>query len=95
MWERDRELAWRVRDIIAVIADDIDAVTYEVEDGVVYIEGVVSDDRERWAICRAVRRLAGMSHVVICLSTERVLPGNPEQNVPLPSQVLMGYHSLS
>lgn len=95
MWDRDKELACRVRDIIVVIIDDIDAVTSDVEDGVVYIEGVVSTDEQRHAICRAVHQLDGLCHVITCLATERILPSDPKRATSFPPQVLMHYHSLS
>jgi osmotically-inducible protein OsmY len=94
---QDVELARRVRDIIAVAADDIDAVMADVEDGVVYIEGVVSGDEQRRAICNAVRQLDGVNNIVECLATEHVLPPSAAQHKDLlyPAQVLMHYHSLS
>ena len=61
--DQDVELARRVRDILAVATDDIDADTSEVEDGVVYIEGVVPSEQHRRAISGAVRELDGVSKV--------------------------------
>lgn len=74
MERRDLELEWRVRDVIAVVTDDIDAVRYEVEDGIAYIEGVVPSDRERRQIIDAAKRIDGLEQVVTCLSTEHVMP---------------------
>lgn len=96
MQRQDEELAHRVRDIIAVVTDDIDAVTCEVEEGVAYIEGVVSDERERRAISSAVRQLDGLAQVITCLATERVLPrAEHEESALYPAPVLMHYYSLS
>lgn len=97
MGHQDVELTRRVRDIIAVAADDIDAVMADVEDGVVYIEGVVSGDEQRRTICNAVRHLDGVNHVVECLATEHVLPTSAAQHKDLlyPTQVLMHDHYLS
>jgi osmotically-inducible protein OsmY len=94
---QDVELARRVRDIIAVAAEDIDAVTADVEDGIVYIEGVVSGDEQRRAICSAVRHLDGVNNIVECLATEHVLPASAAQQKDqlYPAQVLMHYHYLS
>ena len=94
---QDVELARRVRDILAVATDDIDAVTSEVEDGVVYIEGVVPSEQHRRAISGAVRELDGVSQVITCLATEHVLPNATEkESTPLyPAPVYMHYYSLS
>jgi len=97
MSDSDVELCRRVRDIVAVIADDIDAVNYEVEDGIVYIEGVVPSDEHRRAISNAVTNLDGVEHVVECLSTEHVMPTVPkeERTTLVPPPVYMHYYSLS
>jgi osmotically-inducible protein OsmY len=96
MYDRDVELTRRIRDIVAVVTEDMDAVTWEVEDGVAYVEGVVGSEDERRALCRAVRQLDGLSHVVTCLATERVMPSQPDSTTALyPPTVMMHYHSLS
>ena len=96
MNDRDVELTRRIRDIVAVVTDDIDAVTWEVEDGVAYIEGVVASEEERRTLCGAVRQLDGLSHVVTCLATERVMPPFTDSSpAPYPPTVMMHYHSLS
>jgi osmotically-inducible protein OsmY len=97
MSDKDEVLARRVRDIVAVVADDIDAVNYDVEDGIVYIEGVVPSEEQRRAIATAVTNLEGVDHLVTCLSTEHIFaPVVEEEDVVLvPPQVYMHYHSLS
>ena len=96
MDDSNKELAQRVRDIIAVVTDDIDGVMFEVEDGVAYIEGVVPSDQERKAISSAVRQLDGLTHVITCLATEKVIPPPENSSVaPYPTPVLMHHHSLS
>jgi osmotically-inducible protein OsmY len=97
MRDNDVDLCRRVRDIVAVIADDIDAVSYEVEDGIVYIEGVVSSDEQRHAISSAVTHLPGVEDIIECLATEHVMPValNEEQSALVPPQVYMHYFSLS
>lgn len=97
MERHDEELQRRVRDVIAVVTEDLDAVTFEVEDGVAYIEGVVPSDRERRQISRAVSRIDGLSQVFMCLSTERILPAPTQHSrTQLKSTpVLMHYPSLS
>lgn len=95
--DQDVDLARRVRDILAVATDDIDAVTSEVEDGVVYIEGVVPSEQHRRAISDAVRELDGVSRVITCLATEHIMPNAAEkESAPLyPAPVYMHYYSLS
>src|SRR5437879_2138963 len=66
MEQQDREVARRIRDIIAVASDDIDAISVAVEDGVAYIEGVVSGESERRAILSAVRNVEGLDRVITC-----------------------------
>jgi osmotically-inducible protein OsmY len=97
MSNRDQDLVRRVRDIVAVVADDIDAVSYDVEDGVVYIEGVVPTDEQRRAISVAVTHLDGVEQLVTCLATEHVLPApaESERDVLVPPSVYMHYYSLS
>lgn len=93
----DRELERRVRDVVAVVTEDIDAVTCEVEDGVAYIEGVVPSERERRLISRAVSRIEGLTQVITCLSTERVMPSPCQQATTrfLPRTIFMQNPSLS
>ena len=86
-----------IRDIIAVAADDLDAITFTVEDGVAYLEGVVPDEQKREVILKAVNRLPGVDRVIPCLATEHVLPRPIEESKlsPLPTPVLMHFYSLS
>ena len=95
MAEHDVELARRVRDIVAVVADDLDDVTFDVEDGVVYIEGVVPTEEQRRAITNAVSHLDGLDRVVTCLATEHVLPAPTDvsPNTLYPMQLYMHYYS--
>ena len=94
----DIELAKRIRDVIAVTTDDLDSVSFAVEDGVAYIEGVVPNEEQRRAVVRAVRNVKGLARVIVCLATEHVLPQqhrHAARLVPVPASVLMHYHSLS
>jgi len=93
----DDSLAWRIRDIVAVVSKDIDSVRFEVEDGVAYIEGVVSSGEEARAITKAVSKLRGLTHVVSCLSTEKVMPSQGPEIVAeaFPAPVVMHFYSLS
>lgn len=95
MIDHDAELARRVRDIVAVVAADIDDVSFDVEDGVVYIEGVVSSDEQRRAITSAVSHLEGLDRVVTCLATEHVLPVSVDSGASTlyPAPVYMHYYS--
>lgn len=93
MMNQDVELARRVRDVVAVVTDDMDSVSFDVEDGVAYIEGVVPSDERRRAITNAVAHVSGLDRVVMCLATEHVLPNGTEREAsPLyPPQVFMHY----
>lgn len=95
MEERDHDLKQKVRGIIAVVTPDIDAVMCDVEDGIAYIEGVVPTDLQRKQISAAVCRLQGLTHVIICLSTERIIKSTGEHSRPLAAAPVMRYHSLS
>jgi predicted neutral ceramidase superfamily lipid hydrolase len=97
MEEVDRRLESKVRDIVAVATDDIDAVTVAVEDRVAYIEGVVGDEGKRRAIANTVRNVRGLRRVITCLVTEHVLPLNAVagKRMDVPPPVLMHFHSLS
>jgi len=86
----------RLRDIVAVTVDDLDAVSASVEDGVAYLEGVVPYEEQRRSLVRLAERTDGISTVIACLSTERVPThatrfSNPPE---VPAAVLMHYHSL-
>jgi hypothetical protein len=93
----DAALMRRIRDIVAVVTKDIDAVRVEVEDGVAYIEGVVASPTEARAISRAIGRLRGVSRIVTCLSNEKVRAAQVETKVTAitSAPVLMHYYSLS
>ena len=97
----ERALEQRIRSIIAVVAEDIDAITVEVEDGVAYIEGVVPSPEQRQAIAEAAHWLRGLRGVITCLAVERVLPSRiggtrvGAYGMHLPTPVLMHYYSLS
>lgn len=97
MEDTDRDLAKRIQDIIAVVAEDIDTITVSVEDRVAYIEGVVESEQQREVIAAAVRNIAGLRRVITCLATEHVLPTrSKERRSPnLQPTTLLRYHSLS
>ena len=46
----------------------------EVEDGVVYLEGVVESAGQKHTLEQAVRRLRGVAGVINCLAVEHVTP---------------------
>jgi hypothetical protein len=97
MEELDRKLENRVRDIVAVASDDIDAITVAVEDRVAYIEGVVENERKRRVIASAAGRVKGLRRVITCLATERVLPlgVSSRKRLDVAPPVLMHFYSLS
>jgi osmotically-inducible protein OsmY len=87
----------RLRDILAVSVEDLDAVSATVEDGVAYLEGVVPSDEQRKSILRLAKRTTGTVRVIACLSTEKVRPRGARRSEALavPPPVLMHYYSLS
>lgn len=97
MKDHDRFLEQRIRDIVAVATDDIDSILVEVEDGVAYIEGIVSSDEERRKILSAVRQSKALRRVITCLVTEHVArqPAGTVPGADCPAPVLMHYYSLS
>jgi hypothetical protein len=95
-YTEDETLAKRSRDIIAVTAKDLDSVRVEVEEGVAYVEGVVSSADEARAIVRAMGKLRGLRHIVTWLSTETVMAAHADSRVNTPpTPVRMQYHSKS
>ena len=97
MEEANRIATKRICDIIAVVTEDIDAVTVAVDDGVAYIGGVVPTAAERDAIISAVRQIGSLNRVVTSLATEHILPRSSRYSgqANVPSPVLMHYYSLS
>jgi hypothetical protein len=93
----DEELTRRVASVIAVVVDDFDAVSVEVEDGVVYLEGVVPEEELRRSIAGAVRGIDGVDHLISCLAVEHVLPRRQplQSQLDIPAPVQMHYHSMS
>ncbi len=98
MNEHDSRLAQRVRDVIAVATEDIDAMKVAVEDSVAYIEGTVESGQQRRTIEDTVLQIHGIDRVITCLSEEHVLPLahslDPQWNVP-PPVAMHYYYSLS
>jgi transcriptional regulator of aromatic amino acid metabolism len=80
----DIDLARRVRQILALLLDDIDTVQVEVEHSVVYLEGVAVNAAEKQKIDQHIRRLPGVREVVNCLSLEHVACLATELNVTAP-----------
>jgi hypothetical protein len=97
MEDNDVKLARQVANVVAVVVEDLDAVSVEVEDGVVYLEGVVPEDEQRRSISGAVRGIQGVDQVISCLAVEHVLPRRSVGLSPLdvPAPVQMHYRSLS
>jgi osmotically-inducible protein OsmY len=97
MKNNDAKLARQVAAVVAVVVEDLDAVSVEVEDGVVYIEGVVPEEEQRRSISGAVRGIEGVDQLISCLAVEHVLPRRPSGLSPfdVPAPVQMHYRSLS
>ena len=97
MNEHDSRLAQRVRDVIVVATEDIDAMRVTVEDSIAYIEGTVESGEQRRTIEGTVLQIDGIDRVITCLSEEHVIPSahslDPQWIVPPP--IAMHYYSLS
>jgi hypothetical protein len=74
---RDTEVGRRVRRFLALTLDDIDTVRVDVEQGVVYLEGVAGSASNRQRIQQMVARMPGVQRVINCLSLEHVAELRP------------------
>ena len=97
MKNNDAKLARQVANVVAVVVEDLDAVSVEVEDGVVYIEGVVPEEEQRRSISGAVRGIQGVDQLISCLAVEHVLPRRQatQSSLDVPAPVQMHYRSMS
>lgn len=97
VYTEDEALRKRMRDIVAVVAKDLDCVRVDVEDGVAYVEGVVSSAEEANTIVRTIARLRGLRRVVTWLSTETVMDAHTDNKVDdiVPTPVVMHFYSQS
>ena len=80
---RDTEVGRRVRRFLALTLDDIDTVRVEVEQGVVYLEGVASNATDRQNLQQMIGRLPGVQRVINCLSVEHVAQLRPCVETPI------------
>ena len=92
---RDTEVGRRVRRFLALTLDDIDTVRVEVEQGVVYLEGVASDATDRQRLQQMIGRLPGVQQVINCLSVEHVAQLRPCAETPFAGGAASGVDHLS
>src|SRR5579859_4437217 len=68
----DTEVARTVRRVLATLLDDGDTVRVEVEQGVVYLEGIATNAGQKHKIQQLVTRVPGVRRVIDCLSLEHI-----------------------
>lgn len=97
MYVKDRVLEQRIRDIVAVVTPDIDAVLVEVEDGVAYVEGVMPSEGKRRAMLNTIGRITGLRKLVSCVVTEHIFTGMRHGDVreQSPPPLVLHLYSLS
>lgn len=68
----DNDIAPRVRALLALLGLDPQLIQTAVEQGIVYVEGLVPDILSRQTLEANLRRLYGVRQVVNCLAVEHV-----------------------
>ncbi|HUS15270.1 MAG TPA: BON domain-containing protein [Chloroflexia bacterium] len=68
----DAEITQTVHRFLVLMLDDVDAVRVEVEQGVVYLEGVAASMAQKRAIQQSIAGVPGVRHIINCLSLEHV-----------------------
>ena len=68
----DTEVESTVRRLLVSLLEDIDMVQIDVEQGVVYLEGVAKTLAQKQRIEGSVQHLPGVRRVINCLSLEHV-----------------------
>jgi len=82
----DTDIALHVLRSLALVLEDIDAVRVEVEQDVVYLEGVAVDAAQKQRIGEIAGQVTGVRRVVNCLSLEHVAHLNAAANDPHPGR---------
>ena len=67
----DNEIIPNIWAVFTLLRADAPLIHAEVEDGVVYLEGLAASRRQKRAFERALLGLAGVRRVVNCLAVER------------------------
>lgn len=68
----DSQIARAIRLLLAALLDDMDAVQIDVEQGVVYLEGIAVSATQKEKIDQIVSQVPGVQQVVNCLSLEHI-----------------------
>ena len=78
----DKELTHTVRCSLVVLLDDFDTVRVEVEQGIVYLEGIVGDAAQKRAIQQMILHLPAVRRVINCLALEHLAVLHPPYVAP-------------
>ena len=78
----DKDIVLNVRRLLATLLDDLDTIRVEVEQGIVYLEGVVASAAQKQQIQQIIGRLPEVRQVVNCLSLEHIAPLHPHVDEP-------------
>ena len=69
---KDSDIALCAQILVVLLHDNPDLVHTEVEGGIVYLQGIAADARQKWDLEDAIHHLSGVRRVVNCLALERV-----------------------
>lgn len=84
----DNDITRCVQILLALLHDEPNLVRAEVEGGIVYLQGVATNERQKHDIEDAIRYIHGVHGVVNCLALEHIaqLPTMP---APVPAATLV------
>ncbi len=78
----DKELTRTVRRSLVLLLDDFDTVRVEVEQGIVYLEGIAGDAVQKHAIQQMILHLPAVRRVINCLALEHLAVLHPPYVAP-------------
>lgn len=78
----DKELTRTVRHSLVLLLDDFDTVRVEVEQGIVYLEGIAGNAAQKQAIGHMIMHLPAVRRVINCLALEHLAVLHPSYTVP-------------
>lgn len=85
---KDSEIARCVQILLALLHDEPNLVRTEVENGVVYLQGLAADAQQKYEIQDAIRYVSGVRGVVNCLALEHVAR-LPTASPPIPAATVV------
>ena len=68
----DNDIIPNIWAVLTLLRAEAPLIHAEIEDGVVYLEGLVASRRQKRALAAALSDLAGVRRVVNCLAVEQV-----------------------